>query len=819
MIPFLYAIVLAVLPLLPIFRKSNFRISDINFNFLSTAWHPEPAFVSPTETYLFIEDSAKSGGGNLFPIISGPHCVDDAFAPMCFAVVDGLEDDAISEPEAQPIPSLWDTISTPLMLKFSEVAIVLTLVFAVFAHLFTARQWPTLMDRISTAISIYWNYSSGAVSSVFLQDVLLDLYRFWMEDSVPPETASGTSDDSLQPMFGPTILVTAEIEAAAVTEDENPASRLSPLSMPGALRPLLSPSTSLDLSPVSLATGDAHRHIRVPSSLPMNRRISDQPVRASVPRLLPLNALSLSDHHATDPASSPLPSDVPAVVTRIAGFTIGTDGTSQSCGNDVNARDSSLDLAHITSSRSVGRKPSFLAMSLQDLYAKPPKAGFTSTAPTLAPPFREACKKVFPTVKPTQTQPAQRRIARAPSAPRQRIRHRRFRSDGVQVRDSRCYLGPGDQERCVSGLSALDPAKIDPTCAFAVISAERVEKLEREAVAWDPSWKPFKIALPVQQSASAGDDSSSELVVADTAAKESSVAVPIQGALGEKPDLSIVGIIITDEGNRVVPSNPRPDASMRREIKIRPGYAPQESFTKYRPPPAREAHARASSESPLSSLWRSRSASPSASLFPRFQMSVDSPSRKADNWRSTTNTAVSSPTAADDVKAADSPITPAIVEMAPVPKEMNLSLSLSRRPGANSLNLRKPSHDPFRSNVNACTPKGAAVRPRLSAPALDVLKAHVNPQPLRRPGRTSTGGFGTKVWGNDALTPSEELKRRRVRTASARALENVGATGHCDKSGQIVLPAGTGWKGRSPARGSPRQRQPTAAPQGWAGQS
>ena len=44
------------------------------------------------------------------------------------------------------------------------------------------------------------------------------------------------------------------------------------------------------------------------------------------------------------------------------------------------------------------------------------------------------------------------------------------------------------------------------------------------------------------------------------------------------------------------------------------------------------------------------------------------------------------------------------------------------------------------------------------------------------------------------------MKRRRVRKMSALGMENVAVafpTAMVDLNGQIVLPAGTGWKGRS----------------------
>ena len=68
-----------------------------------------------------------------------------------------------------------------------------------------------------------------------------------------------------------------------------------------------------------------------------------------------------------------------------------------------------------------------------------------------------------------------------------------------------------------------------------------------------------------------------------------------------------------------------------------------------------------------------------------------------------------------------------------------------------------------------------------------------------------------------AVQTPDGSKRRRTRTASARGVENWNfnwATPTADRNGQIILPAGTGWKGRSsmgPAgQQQQRQRQPTA---------
>jgi hypothetical protein len=123
----------------------------------------------------------------------------------------------------------------------------------------------------------------------------------------------------------------------------------------------------------------------------------------------------------------------------------------------------------------------------------------------------------------------------------------------------------------------------------------------------------------------------------------------------------------------------------------------------------------------------------------------------------------------------------------------------------NSPRKRKPSAEPhepcsvpvFQGSDDALTPHRRP-RARRSEPHL---------------GRYATSKQQAKT-PRGTQTP-EGSKRRRMRTASSRGVENWAValtTPRIDHNGQIVLPAGTGWKGRSSAAGQPpqRQRQPTA---------
>jgi hypothetical protein len=124
---------------------------------------------------------------------------------------------------------------------------------------------------------------------------------------------------------------------------------------------------------------------------------------------------------------------------------------------------------------------------------------------------------------------------------------------------------------------------------------------------------------------------------------------------------------------------------------------------------------------------------------------------------------------------------------------------------------RKPSGEPH----TPCVVKSAMFSPSESPTSV----SHRRPRSRRstpHPGKSASGKCQVK-----AQTPEGSAKRRRMRTASARGMENVAlaaaaAATAVDRNGQIVLPAGTGWKGRSLNSLIPsqlpvaqRQRQPS----------
>jgi hypothetical protein len=105
------------------------------------------------------------------------------------------------------------------------------------------------------------------------------------------------------------------------------------------------------------------------------------------------------------------------------------------------------------------------------------------------------------------------------------------------------------------------------------------------------------------------------------------------------------------------------------------------------------------------------------------------------------------------------------------------------------------------------TPYNRYPRARRSAPHLGKYTHNTNNNNARQQ---------AKVPPRVAQTP-DDLKRQRTRTTSAKGVENWNfnaswATRMVDRSGQIILPAGTGWKGRTSVTGLPQpqhQKLPT----------
>lgn len=142
--------------------------------------------------------------------------------------------------------------------------------------------------------------------------------------------------------------------------------------------------------------------------------------------------------------------------------------------------------------------------------------------------------------------------------------------------------------------------------------------------------------------------------------------------------------------------------------------------------------------------------------------------------------------------------------------------------------LEAPSRTPVMESREALFPSPNRKRKPSEPHTLYAIKSAMlspsespTPAPYRRPRTRRSAPHLGKSPGNKRQvkmqTPEGSAKRRRMRTASALGVENVAVAvaAAVDRNGQIVLPAGTGWKGRSWTASqlpvAQRQRQPTLA--------
>jgi hypothetical protein len=140
-------------------------------------------------------------------------------------------------------------------------------------------------------------------------------------------------------------------------------------------------------------------------------------------------------------------------------------------------------------------------------------------------------------------------------------------------------------------------------------------------------------------------------------------------------------------------------------------------------------------------------------------------------------------------------------------REIALNSPRKRRPSAAQSNLPVFQFEASDASLSMSTPVHPNRLPRARRSAPHLGKYAGKQQQQQQQGKLP----------HAAQTP-DGFKRRRMRTASSRGVENwtinlasatATATPMIDRSGQIVLPAGTGWKGRS-GQIPQRQRHSTA---------
>ena len=660
MFPFVFAFILAIgIPLLPSSFYKALHLPTLRFNFLS-AYAPERSFVPSSERPLlehgYSRGSSVSKESSQFLIVSSPNFPDyepdsDVLAYMSFT--EKLE---LNYPQT----SIWLAICAQLLYQRVEAMVIMTLSFLFATTFLSRRSLSTLIERFCTALFICWHFTPKAALSSFFPDVLLCVHKYWMDnsvtsDQVPTTPTNFTQHDSLG-VLADSILSTAPIsegldltplkESNRWSEKSSRVSLITPprsreTSAPPelALMPLEQPvyppcTQSTQVKPLLLLTygpsiNVGSHPLGSTTKLSQYGRSSDVLGMPGEHRLLRTTSSSIitnqNFNYAGVGASNSKAdlSGTDEVVTKVAAFL---------------GRSSTQDL--YSASKRGSTPPSTLALPIEGRDTKAPDAisGSSLVHSTITNISNSLSKP----------EPDERHAERLRPSSTERFYsgRRRYKSDGIQVRSSRCHLGyPG---------ASPDPAKVDGTCVFWNSAVRHDERGGR---------------APGKQVLARGFPSESSSL------QRISGSAGVSGSVGS-PDAALAGIVSTSEGGIMVPASQRADGryisrlhlflflpsdsymaaccSMRKEIKVRPGHFLREPLAeKYRLPATR---VRTSTWDPrLRELWATPPSSPYAcNSLPFTPMSVgqrlfgrqcNSPASLAHDWRrlSSTSTVVGTP--------------------------------------------------------------------------------------------------------------------------------------------------------------------------------
>ncbi|KAH8984181.1 hypothetical protein EDB86DRAFT_3246753 [Lactarius hatsudake] len=925
MLPFILAFIIAIgIPFLPSSLHRSLYLP--RFNFLSATYAPERAFVPSSERPLLLDnnysrDSSDSGESSQYLVFSTPNYETDSdvLAYMSFTEKLGLN---------YPQTSIWLIICAQLLYQLVEAMVVMALSFLFAATFLSRRSLSTLIERFCTALFICWHYSPKAALSTFLQDVLLCVHKYWMDNSVTsdpaPTTAAHISQRIPPKVLADSILSTSEgldpvASKEAIFWSENSPS-VALITPPRSRETSAPPEPALvppgqPVYPLSASEKDTHFEPTLPVHGPSTDACSRPPGIAT----------ELSKHERS---SDVLRTPVERHLFHPTASSIVTRAVKRS--NYTGASPPNSDLSgtdEVAASLSHGSTPSFVTISMRDMYNANKSA--STPIPLSAPPAKDhetkppdaisgpdldhgSITNVNSTTSNPETDESQADGLRSSSSERSYSGRRRYKSDGIQVRSARCHLG--------DSAAPPDPAKVDGTCAFWKSAMQHDENgggvFDKQVLA--PGFLPGRPPLEPEP--------------------DRAVAA---GSVGSA-DVALAGMVLTPEGKMMVPASQRADGSMRKEIKVRPGHFLREPLAeKYRPPAARVR----------TLTWEPRlreylATPPSLSHTPFTPKSVhqrffgrqcDSPASLTNNWRRSNRSLTDVETS---LAKGNDPFTPPPppVEKLPAPKFLTPSQTetivspvstqalapvdnqrsliqlgdqLLSRPSelecaervtgpvpddsteqtessksaraigdkvnsAASFKVEEECRLPLRDITTSLpvlevvdhpnppsTPTVLAsmtalqvanafqrdLEPPSRTPVMEpretplpspyrkrkpsgepnthcAVKSAVlspsespTPAPHRRPRtRRSAPHLGKSASNKRQVrtqTPEGSAKRRRMRTASALGVENVAiaVSAAVDRNGQIVLPAGTGWKGRSMTASQlpvpQRQRQQT----------
>ena len=558
MFPFIFAFILAIaIPFLPTSLHRALHFPSLRFNFLSASYAPERTFVSSSEKPLLLEDSYSRGGSDsgessqylVFSHVSTPNYSDHEVDSDVLAYMSFTEKLGFNYPQA----SIWLIICAQLLYQLVEATIVMTLSFLFAATFLSRSSLSTLIERFCTALFICWHYSPKAALSSFLQDVLLCIHKYWMDNSVTdqvPNTPANISQHVPLGVLADSILGTATIpeglditaskEANIWSENSSsvalitpPRSRETSAPMELALIPLRQP-----IHPLSSGNqGTQAKPVIVPTYEP-SMTVCSRP---------PGSATELSQHDRSDALRTPVESQLLRSASSSI-FTRARDENSNYVGAIVSNPKADLSgTVEVAASFNHSSTPSFVPISMQDLYNanKPSFTPISHSAShgeereTKAPDARggsafdhDFIADTNRTTSKPESDESQAEGLRSSSSERSYIGHRRYKSDGIQIRSASCHLG--------DPAAPPDPAKANGTCAFWNSVVQHDEK--------EGGISEKQVLAPGFVSGSSSHECTSRSKPDQAAAT---------GSVGSVSTLA--GIVLTPEGEMMVPASQRAD--------------------------------------------------------------------------------------------------------------------------------------------------------------------------------------------------------------------------------------------------------------------
>ncbi|KAH9959120.1 hypothetical protein BC827DRAFT_528106 [Russula dissimulans] len=532
MLPFVFALIFAVgLPLLPSSFYRAFHLPALKFNLLSARHAPVRSLAPSTETIPFSENnysevSSYSGGSSQYLTFSHiPDCLNDTSdARPCMS---------LTERQDYPQPSILEIIHAQLLYQFAEAMIIMALSFLVTAAFLPGNCVATLMDRLCTALLISRQFSTKVAFSSFLEDIFSGLHRYWKDSSVSmaQDLVAGPPQQATLEEFTDTVLG-------------------EPCERDPSVPPLASTSILQD-NPIFASLDQAKLCSRnsasgVPSTLSHSTKVVPLIDCTHTP-FRDIFRFCESDDSEQERPQLVLGALVKRCLSRtptisetgncdFGNTNTGIESLPSHLGDSIRLEPASILTESPSKAQEVGSTdPS--AYSSSSCYHESPVA-VTATTPNSEPE-----KSQFKT-----------------NSTSVRIFHggrRRYKSDGIQVCPASCHLG--------DSAAPLPLEEVDVSCAFWLRNAEgKDEALEKEASA-------FGSLLKILAAPHRGGNEPER-------AKDSpGTADP---ALGE--------IVVTPEGELVVPASQRRDGSIQKEIRIRAGRSLREPLAeRYRYPAAR----------------------------------------------------------------------------------------------------------------------------------------------------------------------------------------------------------------------------------------